>query len=271
MYFIRLFLFSLLCCIPPVSVMADLVTLLPFGSVPTGANANALAGPLLSSDLDSVDIIGSGAGFAVAAKDGNLATHDFFVDLDYSITPALFDSSYMGTFGRTSTLGNRASAESVFIFTVDSVASFDIGGFIAVTDDPVALTAGNVELEIELLEFDMLPGVPIPKFYSYQTSTTTLNQSFVVGGTSGDTTNVLVGTPFGMLDPSKIYRYRTLVTLVSIDVDGVGPLPSSDGAASLAGAHVLKITAVPEPHSSLMVSLAGTIFVLYRSRRIANG
>lgn len=262
------------CLICHSTVNADEITLIPVTGFSTGANINALAGPLFSSDIDTIDIAGPGSGTASASKSGNLATHTYAVELDYSITPAFFDSVYSSPFSRTSTLDHRASAESIFHFTVDVPTVYEAMGFFDVVDDSGTTVPGNVELEIELLEFDSFdPFAPPPEtvFYSYQVSKSTIDESFDVGMLEGDDASVLIGGPTGLLDPSKFYRYRTLVTINAIDIDGSGPLLPTDGGASAAGAHVIMFSpasVVPEP-SALSLLLIGALVVLRRRSRRA--
>ncbi len=250
---------------------AEVVSLISGGGgYPTGANINALAGPLFGSDLTSVDIGGSGMESASASLDGNSATHSSFVELDFSGGGmAFFDSAYEAPFSRTATIDDRASAESIFHFSVDVPTMFDVVGSFGVTDADGTTVPGNVELEIELLEFDAFDMSAETIFYSYQVSKSTMDQGFLVGGMDGDTANALVGTPFGILDPLKVYRYRTLVTTNAIDIDGSGgPLPATDGAASAMGAHAIlfSATSVPEPTACFFISL-GLIAILTQRRR----
>lgn len=249
---------------------ADEITLIPEGGFATGANVNALAGPLFASDLDSVDLGGSGMASASAALSGNSATHDSFVELDFSAGGvAFFESSYSAPFVRTDVLDHRASAESIFHFAVDVPTAFDVMGFLEVTDEVGTTVAGNVELEVELLEFDAFGLTPEVVFYNYQVSKSTIDQAFVVGGMDGDTTNALTGDAFGILDPSKVYLYRTLVTSNAIDIDGGDPLPATDGGASLVGMHSIVFSApsaIPEPGSAALIGLMLTAVALRRQR-----
>ncbi len=258
---------------------ADIVTLLPgAGGFPTGANVNALAGPLFGSDLTDSDIAGSTIGTVMAALGGNTATHDFGVELDYSMAPGFFDSVY-SDFARTSVIdpvlgGHRASAESIFHFTVDVPTAFEVTGFFAVDDAPGTTVAGNVELEVELLEFDSPIFSPVPppttKLYSYQKSESTIDEGLLVGGADGDAVNVFDGSLTGMLDPTKFYKYRTLVTMVAFDVDGAGPMLPTDGSATATGAQTIiftAATAVPEPSAAWLLSLAAAWSVGHRRRR----
>ena len=251
---------------------ADVITLIPDAGFATGANINALAGPLFSSDLGSTDIVGSGSYLASATKDGNSAFHAAEVELDYSGGPAFFSSTFGAPFERTATIDHRASAESIYFFAVDTPADYFADGFISVIDDAGTTVPGNVELEMELLEFDSFgPGAPAPvtKLYSYQVSKSTIDESFGIGGLEGDDVSIIEGDVVGMLDPSKLYRLRTLVTTNSIDIDGTGPLPSTDGGAIAFGEHSLVITsAIPEPSSALALSLAGTVLLLRRKRSL---
>jgi len=246
---------------------ADMITLIPVSGFPTGANANALAGPLASSSLDSVDIPGSGPGAASATKDGNTSTHDFGVGLDYSASLGFFDSTYSGTFFRTADLSHRATAESIFHFSVDVPTEYGVMGSIEIEDALGTTVPGDVELEVELFEFDSFsPGSPPPVtlFYSYQFSKASIDQTFMVGGTDGDTSNTLVGSPVGILDPSKVYTYRTLVTMKAID-DGGGGL--TDGTASLSGGHTIVFSsAVPEPSTGVLWFAVSVI--VFSARRI---
>lgn len=254
----------------------DIVTLLPgAGGFPTGANVNALAGPLFGSDFADADIAGAGVGSESAMLAGNAATHDYAIELDFSGAPAFFDSSYVG-FERTATIdpvlgGHRASAESVFHFTVDVLTLYDVTGFFAVDDLIGTTTPGNVELEVELLEFDAPDFTPAPppvaKLYSYQKSEATLEEGLFVGGMGGDAVNVFEGDLKGVLDPAKFYRYRTLVTMVAFDADGPGPILPTDGAAIGMGAQTITFTAaVPEP-SSVSLFAAVTAWCTFVRRR----
>ncbi len=250
---------------------ADLVTLIPMSSFPTGANVNALAGPIASSDFHEVDIMASGSGFVMATKGGNTAIHDYSVSLGVGGTPAFFDSSYMGTFARSAVITERASAESIFQFSVEVPTLYSSSGMFSTTDAIGTSVPGNVELEIELLEFMSLgPGAPPPvtRLYSYQASHSTLNESLVVGVMGGDSINTLFGATDGLLDPTKIYRYRTLVTINSIDVDGLGPLPATDGSATAIGGHTITFSAVPEPSSYALLAFCGLIVLFRRFRNV---
>ncbi len=122
-----------------------------------------------------------------------------------------------------------------------------------------------VELEAELFEFSSPafmppPGVP-PKFYNHQKSVMTLNEAFGIGGMGGDDTNVLAGSPVGMLLPGKGYRYRTLVT--------INALASTNGIASAFGTQSIDFTAVPEPSSAGLILFVGVTLrqILRRKRR----
>lgn len=252
---------------------ADEITLISVPGYPTGANINALAGELFSSDLDSVDMAGSGMSSASASKDGSLASHASSVELDFSGGDfAFFESTYDSPFSRTAILDHRASAESIFHFAVDEEVVFEVMGSFVVTDDAGTTVPGNVELEIELLEFDDFGMPPEVVFYSYQASKLTMDQSFEVGGMEGDTFNSLVGDPTGILDPSKLYRYRTLVTTNAIDIDGTDPLPATDGGASAMGGHAILFSgfsAVPEPGSAAIIAFV-TLPLMVRRRRITS-
>ena len=265
---------TLITSLTPTQTTADEITLMPMTGYPTGASYNALAGPLFSSDLDDIAVSGSGTGTATASKDGNTATHMNAVELDYSGGPAFFESVYAGGFSRTATLDHRASAESIFHFTVDTPAIYEAMGTFDVIDAIGTTVPGNVELEIELLAFDLADPFGSPPdvvLYSYQVSKSTIDQSFTVGGTDGDDTNVFDGSLTGLLETDKLYRYRTLVTTNAIDIDGLDPLPPTDGGATASGVHTLVISSaagVPEPGSCLALSVLG--LTLLRRRRKTN-
>ena len=252
------------------STRGDTVILVPDPDPPTGAKVDALAGPLFGSDMAVKDIAGTEAGSIAASLLGNTATHDYSIALDYTSGPAFFDSVFSGPFVRTATESHRASAESSFYFTVDSPAIYDIMGSFTVTDDVGTTIPGNVELEILLEEYvSFTPGSPPPTtlYYSYQVSKSTIDQSFVVGGTDGDFANVLTGSATGLLDPSMFYRYRTLVTINAIDIDGGGPAPATDGGASAVGGHLITFTsAVPEP-GAIGLGIGVVLLSLVRRRR----
>ena len=201
-----------------------------------------------------------GTGTATASKFGNTATHIYATELDYSTSPAFFDSDYSGLFERNAVEGERASAESIYHFSVDTPVVYDILGSFSVTDGLGTTIPGNVELEVELLEFDhpFDPSGPPPTtvFYNWQNSKSTIDEDFAIGGTEGDFVNSLVGMPTGILDPAKFYRYRTLVTINAIDIDGGGPMFPTDGTASATGAQTILFfppEPIPEPSASYLL------------------
>ncbi|MEM8736660.1 MAG: PEP-CTERM sorting domain-containing protein, partial [Planctomycetota bacterium] len=222
-----------------------------------------------SSDMDDVDIAASGMTSASASDAGNFATHMAAVELDFGGgSTAFFDSSF--DFSRTSTLDHRASAESIFHFSVDVPTEYEIMGSFAVDDAAMTTIPGNVELEIELLEFDAFGMAPSTMFYNWQVSKSEIDAAFMVGGMDGDTTNILDGSPIGLLDPSKVYRYRTLVTTNAIDIDGDDPMLPTNGAATAMGGHTILFTgaSVPEPGSGLVLALSALTFNFRRRRRL---
>ncbi len=126
---------------------------------------------------------------------------------------------------------------------------------------------GIVELEAELFEFSSPaftppPGVP-PLFYNHQKSVATLNETFGIGGMGGDDTNMLAGSPVGLLVPGKGYRYRTLVT--------INALATSNGTASAFGTQSIGFTAVPEPSSAWLFLVSGLSMTFWRSERHNRG
>ncbi|MEM9586117.1 MAG: hypothetical protein AAGA03_02455 [Planctomycetota bacterium] len=267
-------LFAALIVLTPHWTAAEMVTLIPLPGEPTGANINALAGPLFSSDLTTATIDDSGTDSASASLAGNSVLHEAVTELDFSTEPAFFSSSFSGAFTRTATLDHRASAESVYHFSVDVPTIYEAMGFFSVTDEVGTTTPGNVELEMELLEFDAFgPMAPPPAtlYYTYQKSSSTIDQGFLAGEMDGDETNILEGSATGILDPSKLYRFRTLVTINAVDLDGSGPLAATDGGASARGAHTLLFApavAVPEPSAFAAIALLSLVPVARRRRRL---
>ena len=260
---------TLATCVAANQLSAAEVFIGPGPGFPTGANVNALAGPLFASDLDDSDLSMPGT-MVSAMLSGNTATHAYGVETDFSMAPAFFDSII--DLSRTATIDHRASAESVFHFTVDDPAMYDAMGFLSVDDDMATTIPGNVELEVELLEFSAPDFSPMSfsdtKLYSYQVSKSTIDESFVVGGSAGDTTTTLVGSTSGLLDPSMFYKYRTLVTINAIDIDGSGgPLAPTDGLATAMSEHALLITAaIPEPASGLALLVFSGVVAIRRRR-----
>jgi hypothetical protein len=242
------------------------IALVPGGLFPT-ANVNALAGPAFGgggSDLEETDFLTSILGSITAAKDGNTATHSYTVNTGTFPAPVQFKSDYT-SFVRTATVDHRATAESIYHFTVSTPTMYSISGNFSVADAIGTTIPGIVELEAELFEFSSSafippPGVP-PKFYNHQKSVLTLNEAFGIGGMGGDDTNVLAGSPVGMLLPGKGYRYRTLVT--------INALSSTNGIASALGTQSIDFTAVPEPTSAGILLFAGMTLtqMLRRTRR----
>lgn len=252
---------------------ADEVTLIPADGYATGGSINALAGPLTGSDVAFLDVPGSGVDSVAAALLGNTVTHTYSVELDFSTSPAFFESVYSG-FERTSTLSHRASAESIYYFSVDVPTAYSVEGFFSVADALGTTIPGNVELEIELLEFaDFSTGSPPPetKLYTYQASKSTLDVGLIAGETEGDFANEMEGSLDGVLDPGKFYRYRTLATINAIDIDGTGPEEPTDGGATATGAHIIRFSpfsGVPEPNSAgLCGLLAAGLWIRRRRER----
>ena len=232
-----------------------------------GANANALAGPLFSSDMDIDEFTGPVVGTATATLGGNTAVHSYTFEPDFSMGPAFFDSSYDLT--RSAIEGERASAESLMYFMVDAPVTYDLMGFFSVTDEAGTTIPGNVELEMELLDVTDMGMPPITLFYNWQDSEMTKDESFELGFEDGDTTNFLEGSMTGLLEPGKLYKYRTLVTVNAIDIDGAGPGPATDGTATAMGATTIvfmKPAVIPEPGSFMVVSMVALITSLRRRR-----
>lgn len=242
---------ALLLC-QPVRLDADLVTMIPAPFFPTGANVNTLAGPLFGSDFDEFDIPGPGMGFVGSSLLGNTALHAWSLKLDYTPGVAFMDSTWSG-FGRTATDTHRATAESIFHFMVATPTAWSISGMLSVTDATGTTIPGAVELESELATLTSFSLPPSIVFYSYQVSTSTIDQTFMVGGMAGDSTNVLVGSPAGMLIPGTIYRLRTLAT--------INALATTNGAATATGGHTIVFSAppVPEPGGGMTVFLAACL------------
>ena len=163
----------------------------------------------------------------------------------------------------TATSGDRATAESIFHFTVTTPTTYSISGSFSATDAVGATMPGIVELEAEFFEFSSPafmppPGVP-PLFYSHQKSVATLNETFGIGGMGGDDTNTLAGSPVGLLVPGKGYRYRTLVT--------INALATSNGSATAFGTQTIGFTAVPESSSLGLVLVGGLAMMRNAWRR----
>lgn len=131
-----------------------------------------------------------------------------------------------------------AESGSAIRFSVDTQVSYEIDGWLNVDD--VADDAGGVILRIQLATVNEFGASTI--FYeSTQISYSTVDQSFVIDGTVGDTTNIEMGSRIGILDPGITYKlamnmslYQSGATAGALGIGGVlilfteitPPLPS---------------------------------------------
>src|SRR3954469_3496332 len=107
--------------------------------------------------------------------------------------------------GRPGTLLSYGSSEVInLLFTANSNEQYDLSGFYNVTDAGVS-KSGGVSMFAEL--YDVTANVYL--FHNWQYSVSTYNERFVLGGTDGDTDNLLIGSPTGELVAGQTYWLKT--------------------------------------------------------------
>lgn len=144
--------------------------------------------------------------------------------------------------------GSNGWAVSQFriYFAVDAPTGYEILGAYSALDPD----GGGASLGFEL--HDATAGVYL--FSSYQDSLSTPNESFVVGGSGGDSGNLLAGSAVGTLLPGHEYSF---FAYARIEGRGTAQPGTATGFAGL--------VLVPEPASGLL--LAAGMLALARGRR----
>ncbi len=228
----------------------------------TGAEFSALAGPTSSTfakDFFTPTVLPDGmaltATYPSPSMPTSTATNTVALEPDFAGSVAFFDSEF-SSFLRPVTLGHRASAEGHIEFKVDTAAVFAVDGMFSVDD--AGSDFGQVELSVDLLDITGGAAHPTTIFSSYQKSISTTDQVFMIGGLDGDDTNVVVGTPDGLLDPSKHYALRYLVTSVATS--------TTTAPATASGRLTFSVSAVPEPSSVAALLCSAAVLTLRRRR-----
>ena len=210
-------------------------------------------------DDDSGSLIGSAFPFTdalslTAGRSTNLSSFSF------STGPA--SASFGGVFDFTRDGSGSSSVASAgeITFTLASDATFDLtGGFDLTGFRGIDLFASLVDVTDPLNQVKL--------FENSQQSVNTLNESLVLGGTSGDSANLLSGAATGNLLGGHTYEFDFEYTLFSTLAPDVAGDPSADGN----GFFQLNIgdtvsTAVPAP-AAVLLAVVGFGIVSLRRRR----
>jgi len=136
-------------------------------------------------------------------------------------------------------------------FTADSDEPYQITGYYNIAH---VGRNGIASLQVRLI--DQTDGVD--RFWNWQTSVSTKNEQFVVGGKGGDSTNVLQGSLTGNLIAGHVYNfYFKCVT---------SAYPATDSGASALGNITLTIGTVPEPSTLMLLGIGAISLLGYRRR-----
>jgi hypothetical protein len=161
----------------------------------------------------------------------------------------LWDAGFQMDFDLTSPGGGSFGYGESLIriyFEVDAAVDYQIlGSYDAVDPD-----AGRAEFGVDLQ--DVTGGTTL--FLGLQESLVTPDESFVVGGAGGDTTNLLAGSAIGTLLPGREYSFLAYARLGS---QGDGLPGTVSGFA--------RLVLVPEPATALL--LASGLLALAARRR----
>ena len=146
-------------------------------------------------------------------------------------------------------ISEHGSARSTFkvSFSVDAPVEWVISGNYSVIDPDEALQADLVGWSILLARDDNPGGSPLTLFRQAESSSNTLNQTFVVGqlGVGSDRPSSLDGSTTGTFDPGFVYVLGISQSLMALGSDTVTPATAS-GTITLAF--------IPEPSTALLLA-----------------
>ncbi len=178
---------------------------------------------------------GASAGPSAAVMDYTL-DHDGFA-IDFTQTVA-------------ASTGSGSQGTGYIYFTVDEDTTYLVSGLLDVVDSE----GRGVYLRTFLED---ITGAPFFLFQSEQYSQSTPNESFTIGLTEGDTSNLLSGSASGVLLAGHVYRFYADAALQS------WPSAARTTTASASGNITLHL---PEPSLALAVALALARLAALRSR-----
>lgn len=138
-------------------------------------------------------------------------------------------------------------------FTANATEPYEFSGFYNVTD---VGGPGSVFMEVDLYDLTISAGV----FRNRQVSYGTLNEQFIVGGTGGDDSNYLVGSPTGVLIAGHSYSLEPRISMSAYLY--------ADSGATASGNISLKIGTVPEPATLLPLGLGAICLLDYRKAKL---
>lgn len=171
-------------------------------------------------------------------------------DADYDLT----ESAFTITMEHTRPTGQFAFSMTTgtLVFTPDEDLLYAVSGSYTEVDS----VGHRVWLRVNLFE----GGSPSSLFRSDQDSFTTLDQSFTVGQTDGQSENVLVGSPTGTLVAGTLYVFQYSVGLETWSGQPTG---SSSGSGSI----TMTLAPVPEPGTIALVATGLLVTSAARRRR----
>lgn len=251
--------------------MKDLLLIAIAGVMLTGV---ANAGMIITTNSVRVLVNNSSAGSASAETNNTTIPFNTLLNADNGVSSSKVQIDYTKSasqivlsngidLSRNGGQYDDSEGYSSMFFTVDAATTYQASGYYN-ADDISATNGGSASLNVHLR--DQTTGQWL--FQSYQLSRNTVDESFVLGGTGGDTSNYNVGSLSGLLVAGHDYRFHFGT--------GLQANPDADDGASALGNVTLTLGGdfdtdpVPEPASIAMWSVMGGIgFMVRRKRKTA--
>ena len=151
---------------------------------------------------------------------------------------------------------------SGLFFAPEANATYELSGFFGVSDLGIS-ESGTVVLEATLT--DTTSGMVL--FSSIQQSTSTHDQSFSLGGSAGDTSNLFIGSLTGTLDPTHVYRWDwSALSQAAPDMDGGA---EAEGFMNLVIDESAVSSGVPDGGQTLMLLGLSLFGLAYAKRKMS--
>jgi len=156
---------------------------------------------------------------------------------------------------RTAITSNFFQAVAYIDFTPDQFVKYDLSGSLTSVDSE----GRALHLRVDLHETNAGPLV----YYSSQLSQSTPNESFTLGGSGGDVSNLRIGTSRGTLSSGRHYTFHYLAEIGATPIGGLTSGAAAKGNISLNSSP----SPVPSMSPAALLLLKG--FVVLESYRRA--
>lgn len=204
---------------PAASALAFTITIAGSNAITSSANDGDA-----SSDFESINPQALPVSGATTANDG--VSHSVTqYDLSISSFRFVFDHA------RDQTINSDAQSSVEISFRPSTNVDYVLSG----RYDAVDASGRWIQLDLQLN--DLSTGIDTV-FFNYQTSTSTIDESFVLGQTGGDLENILIGSQRGTLIAGRDYILLAYLSIIS------RPSPAFESAQATG---YLNLTFLPDP------------------------